>query len=260
VRRRLITGVAIGSIVGLAVAGVALALSGDADTDAPNMLIGLSVLALTFVTLTLQLAPGRLLVERQDELGLSDLIFYVRDPVHDLAAAPADFLFQLHAAVMNVGARKLVVSKLQLVELLDERSRPVRIPTVALPVQAHIAVMHHTYTGGAPQLEVELLHPPIVIGPDEVLTMRFRFRRGVTWVQGQSTLEDLRELAQALESPVAKAKLRATWRRGQQVRINEWVVPVRTEQQERYRALLGELTHDFTQWPAKVHSGAIQFE
>jgi hypothetical protein len=93
----------------------------------------LAVLVVAAVTLIALLArPAALWVERQDELGLDDLIFFGGE-------RPTEFLLQLHVAAANVGGRKGVLSALYLDVFADARGHEVRPYQLPMPLQAQLA-------------------------------------------------------------------------------------------------------------------------
>jgi hypothetical protein len=171
--------------VGLGLA-VLLVLRGYSDLG--NVIVAGAALFVAAYTLQVSIpGPAELWVERQSELGISDLIFYlypVALPNGETAQQPADFLVQLHLAVCNVGGRKGVVTAVELTRFEDEDGETVQLPEVPLPLHAH---EHKSYRErllgvGAPATwRAEELSPPFILEPDDVVTMRFRIRRGVDW-------------------------------------------------------------------------------
>ena len=85
--------------------GVALTAFGKSDWA----VVMLTAILLFVTTLTYWLVtprPAELLVVRPDELGLADLIFFLR-PQDRHGQVPHDVLLDLHVAVLNVGGRTL---------------------------------------------------------------------------------------------------------------------------------------------------------
>jgi hypothetical protein len=87
-----------------------------------------------------------------------------------------------------------------------------------------------------------------MLGPDEVLALRFRARRGIDW-SSRWTLDRLRQAAQSLQRPISNAELLAAYRTGERVERQRIVVAVRTEQQSAYVRDLEQLAHGVTQVP-----------
>jgi hypothetical protein len=87
-----------------------------------------------------------------------------------------------------------------------------------------------------------------MLGPDEVVTLRFRGRRGIDW-SSRWTLDLLGQAAQVLRRPISEAELLAVYRTGERVERQKIVVAVRTEQQEAYVRDLVQLTEGVTQLP-----------
>lgn len=238
--------------VGLVLA-VLLVLRGHSDLG--NVIVAGAALCVAAYTLQVSIpSPAELWVERQSELGISDLIFYIYPvslPNGAVAQQPADFVVQLHLAVCNIGGRKGVVTAVELTSFQDKDGETVELPEVPLPLHGH---EHKSYRErqlgvSAPATRrAEELSPPFILEPDDVITMRFRVRRGIDWTE-RWTLEALRGAADKLRRPIAKAEIVATYRAGRTIQRKRFSVDVLTEQQALYVLELVALTHDFSQRP-----------
>jgi hypothetical protein len=196
-------------------------------------------------------APAELWVERQYELEQSDLIFYRYADAPSLPEGveqPADFLLQLDVAVANIGGRKALLSSLRLLRFIDERGEAVRLPEVPLPIAAQRYQRRFRWVQGERLPEADVTFPPLMVEPDEVVTLRFRARRGIDW-SSRWTLDLLRQAAETLQRPISKAELLAVYRTGKKVERQKVVVAVRTEQQAAYVRDLEQLTEGATQLP-----------
>jgi hypothetical protein len=74
--------------------------------------------------------PAQLVLVRQDELKLDDLIFFVvpqPNPANE-QQVPRDYLLQLHVAVCNVGDKKAVLSRVRLEGFRSPERDPLRLP------------------------------------------------------------------------------------------------------------------------------------
>jgi hypothetical protein len=215
------------------------------------------VLAVATATLIVTLPrPARVIVQRQDELGLDDLIFML--VTHNAQQVPRDYLLQLHVAVINVGGRKAVLSTLQLTQFWDDAGHPVQVPDIPMPLTAQMARQSATYVGNVPVVSVDLVPGPYVLEPDDVITLRFRSRRGIDW-QPAWTLGRIQELAAGLARPVKSCTIRAVYRRGHKVEIRDFKIAVLTQQQDVYADALGTLTNVFTQLPQALPLQSLAF-
>jgi hypothetical protein len=88
----------------------------------------------------------------------------------------------------------------------------------------------------------------LVLGPDDVVLLRFRARRGIDW-SPTWTLDAVHSLSESLASPIVAARIELIYRRGTEVVHEEIDVPCVVEQQELYRSLLGEITDGFRRLP-----------
>jgi hypothetical protein len=223
--------------------------------DLGNWLVSVAVLVIGALTLHIVApTPGRLVVERQHELELSDLIFYVypQPASFDDTQVPQDYLLQLHVAVTNVGGRKAVLSRLRLNRFVTRSGQRIH-----LPEGVHGSLQAHKWVQGrfAPNLYVgpavptaQQVGPPFTLEPDEVETLRFRMRRGVDWSQ-RWTLERLRDYAEQLTDPIVAVEGDITYRRGAKVVTDSWSVDLVVAQQELYVELFSKLTAGFTKLP-----------
>jgi hypothetical protein len=229
-------------------AAAAAWLASTAQVEPANLLLSFAVLVVGVVTLVgVVVRPARLVVARQDELELDDLLFMEYDP-------PTEFLLQLHVAVANVGGRKAVLSGLFLDEFLSEDGSAVLVHQFPLPLPAQIFNQLTRYrigTDGVSYREelTEMSRPPLVLEPDDVVTLRFRARQGIDW-SPRWTLQELRTLAASIQRPIVRARVRTVYRSGQTVVINRFEVGVRTKRQAEYVDDLRRVTADFTVRPA----------
>jgi hypothetical protein len=193
--------------------------------------------------------PAELWVERQYELERSDLIFFRYADAPGLPEGvqqPADFLLQLDVAVANIGGRKALLSSLHLLRFIDERGETVELPNVPLPIAAQRYQQRFRWVQGERRREGEISFPPLMLEPDEVVTLRFRARRGIDW-SSRWTVDLVHQIAQSLQRPISKAELLAVYRTGKKVERQTIVVAVRTEQQAAY-------AQDLEQLPAMLRS------
>ena len=248
------------------VATVALVLADNATLANVVLAVVVLVVAAYQADVTVP-SPAELWVERQAELGYSDLIFY-RDTnapgLPDGVQRPSEYLLQLHVAVANIGGRKGLLSKLQLLRFADEHGATVTLPEVPLPLQAHLYRLRSVQGQGrgvvsGPLMESEMTFLPLVLEPDEVVTLRFRSRRGIDW-SDRWTLDALREVAVSLGRRITQAELQAVFRRGSEVVEQTIMVAVRAEQQAEYVHDLECLTEGFTQRPAMMAGRHIEVE
>lgn len=225
---------------------VAFALAAQArQEDWANLLLTIAVLAVAVAALeATTVSPAELVVQRQEELGLTDILF-MGDP-------PRDFLIQLHVAVANVGGRKGVLSTLTLEESLAARGERVQPYLVPRPLRAQKMTQSEMRTFGtadqARQIRIETTGLPLVIEPDDVITLRFRCRRGIDWRE-HWTLDEIRKLAVSIADPIARAKLKAVYRRGDRVVTSWFEVPLVVAGHAEYVARLQQLTNDYTLRP-----------
>jgi hypothetical protein len=237
--------------IAFVIVAVRSAISGHVDWA--GFLINFAVLAIAFAALLATLpTPATLWIERQYELEISDVIFYLYDEAN-VGKVPRDIVFQIHVSVANVGGRKAVLSALRFEAVLDRDGSEIRIPGFTLPVLAQ-----RVQQGGGFRIEDNVIHhhrfqdfiqAPYVLEPDDVITMRLRARPCVDWSK-QWTLDRIRQLATALQQPIAAVRVTAIYRRGRDVVQQGFVVKGLTVlQQELYVSQLETLTDDFQALP-----------
>lgn len=107
-------------------------------------------------------------------------------------------------------------------------------------------------TVSEPPLEVfnnEIGGPPLTLEADDVVTLRFRCRRGIDW-SPRWTLEEIRRLIESLDRPIVRGRVRAIYRRGTKVVTGRYTIPIQTVKQAEFVARLRALTNDLTVRPA----------
>jgi hypothetical protein len=137
---------------------------------------------------------------------------------------------------------------LHLLRFLDDRGEAVGLPEVPLPIASQRYQQRFRWVGRERLRDAEVTFRPLMLGPDEVVTLRFRARRGIDW-SSRWTLDLLGRAAQSLRRPISEAELLAVYRTGERVERQKIVVAVRTEQQEAYTRDLEQLTEGVTQLP-----------
>jgi len=234
-------------LVPLALA-IALALNGHPDVAA--IVLTVPVLVVAVVTLV-AVTPGQaeLVVQRQEELDLTDFIFFGSGGNE----IPRDFLLQLTVAVANVGGRKAVLSRLDLEELRDDQGAVVKPLDMPFPQGAQIFRQTMSYRVERGLLDRvinnEIGSPPLTLEPDDVVTLRFRSRRGIDWTLPRWDLRQIQTLVDSIERPVSKARIKATYRRGARIVTSYHDIKVETAKQTEYVARLRALTNGLTMRP-----------
>jgi len=235
----------------LLVAATQSAVSGHVGWSSFQVTIAVLAIAAATLLATLPM-PAKLWVERQYELGVDDVIFYLYDEPF-VGEVPRDILFQVHVAVANLGGRKAVLSALRIEALLDGAGSEIPIPGLEFPILAQ-----RVQQGGGWRIEDRVMHHynyldfipgPHILEPDEVITMRLRFRPGIDWSQ-RWNLKALREMCNALQRPIMAIRVTAIYRRGRSVMHDSFKVDgLQVLQQDKYAARVSEITNDFRARP-----------
>jgi hypothetical protein len=208
----------------LATSVVAIGYSIATGEEIATVVLSVPVLMLSAATLWLALPrPARLILIRQDELELDDLIFFLYPLGSAAKAIPRDYLLQLHVAVCNVGDRKAVISAIRLKGFFTEDGTRAALPDAPQVLAGHQWVQRSGWViagqGMTHRMEANSVPPPYVLEPDDVVTVRFRTRRGIDW-SPQWDLAALRSFCELLEAPIVREALeprlhRRGGRRGQ---------------------------------------------
>jgi len=99
---------------------------------------------------------------------------------------------------------------------------------------------------------------PFVLGPDDVVVISFRSRRGIDWGD-RWDLEKLRTYYHDLTDPFVSASIKVAWRRASwwrsvmEVRRDTFTVNLKVLQQGEYVEALRDRTLDFTVLPTIEH-------
>jgi hypothetical protein len=233
---------------------IAIVYSVVTREEAATVVLSVPVLLISAAALWLALPnPARLIVIRQDEPELDDLLFFLA-PLEPGGPEeiPRDYLLQLHVAVCNVGGRKAVVSAIKLKGFFTVEGRPTTLPDAPPVVAGHQRVERSGLVIAERvmerRIEADTIPPPYVLEADDVVTLRFRMRRGIDW-SPRWDLAALREFSQRLEAPLVRAWLQIVWRRGDKLVTEDFHVPIEVAQQDGYVRALKALTRDFTVRP-----------
>lgn len=220
-------------------------------SDIPGLAVAALAVVVALITLWYVVpTPAKVIVVRQDELGLEDLIFYLVD-LPD-GRVPRDFLLQLHVAVANVGGRKAVVSRVTIDQFFDASGSAVDLPGSTKRHGGMRYVQRSGWRDGRHYFENEMEPGPWLLAPDDVITLRFRSRRGVDW-SPRFGLPELRAMHDALQTPLVRARGTVVWRQGSATREDTFDLPVEAVQQSDYAKALRELTQNFTVRPSVPH-------
>ena len=242
-------------IVILVIVGASGWIVSPTGDDLGVWLLSVSVLLVAMVTLDFVApTPARLLVERQGELGLTDLIFFVypQPAPPDATQVPRDYLLQMHVAVTNIGGRKAVLSRLTIDHFVTESGRKLHLPEgVKGPISAHQWVQQRVSTNlfaGPPAPAAYQSAPPFTLDPDDVITLRFRMRRGIDW-SDRWTLEGTKAFADDLADRFTGVEGTLVYRSGHRLITTSWSSPIEVAQQYLYRNLLKDFTSQFKEMP-----------
>ncbi|GMU40105.1 MAG: hypothetical protein AMXMBFR23_09710 [Chloroflexota bacterium] len=225
---------------------IAVAIAG-AFTGFAAETLGALTLVVAFATLYRVVPPAsRVLVMRQDELGLSDLIFYLYDEAE--GRVPRDYLLQLHVAVANVGGRKAIVSHVEIDGFLDESGARIDLPDATTRIRANEYRFESGWRDGHYYYDSRQVNGPRLLEPGDVVTLRFRTRRGIDWSEHWNPAS-LSEFHAALAKRFAAATGSVTWREGEKVKKSRFKLDLTVEQQAEYVDAIRTLTDDFTKMP-----------
>jgi hypothetical protein len=183
-------------------------------------------------------------------LGFDDLIFFVvpqPNPGNE-QQVPRDYLLQLHVAVCNVGDKKAVLPRVRLEGFRSRDGEPLTLPDAPSSLDGAQWSQHLGWVDGQAHHENVRSLPPYVLDRDDVITIRFRCRRGVDWSE-RWTLDELRRIHDALRRPFAYAHGSMAWRRGQEVITEPFEVELSVQQQDLYVRTITDITERFTQRP-----------
>jgi hypothetical protein len=193
---------------------------------------------------------AELKVDRLEEAGLDDLIFYIypQPAQPDEQQIPRDYLLQLHVAVYNLGSRKGVLSMINIEGFRNDAGETVHLPESV----AVISGMQWINRSGSINMQqhFESLNSPspYILEGDDVIVIRFRSRRGIDW-SSRWTLDALRGFSEPLRRPLVGAFGTMVWRRGGEIVRDSFEVPLQVVQQAEYVQLVDSLTNGLTVLP-----------
>jgi hypothetical protein len=222
--------------------------------------ISLAVLVVALSTLYFTYPkPAKLGLDRLSEMDeyTADLLFFLYpwpnpDPTPPI---PRDYLLQLRVAVANVGRRKAVLSTIAIEEFTTRSGQRMFLPeSVQGPLWGSQWSQQFAYVGGHPVVQNVSSPGPYVLGPDDVIVITFRSRRGIDW-SDRWDLEELRSYYNGLTDPLVCARIKVKWRRVgwrrsvMEVRSDDFTVDLKVLHQEEYVNAIRERTSDFSVQP-----------
>jgi hypothetical protein len=238
-------------VVVLAASAFAIVRVASTGEEVATVVLSVPVLAITAATFWLTTPKrAKLVVIRQDELGLDDLVFFIYDE-GEWGQVPRDYLLQLHVAVCNVGDRKAVLSGLEIRGFAREDRKTVHLPDAPQVIAAHQYHWQSGWVDGQPHYQSIEHPPPFVLDAGDVITLRFRCRCAIDW--SHSNPDALRRYCEPLGSPIRRAFGEMTWRRGDHLERETFQVEIRATQQEQYLDAVRALTDNFTRAPNVPH-------
>jgi hypothetical protein len=245
--------VAFSALAAAAVVSIAVAIEHTlrSHEEVATTWLSVPILIVAMATLwTTWPRAGRLVVLPAEELGINDLIFFVREPSADTEGLerPEEYLLQLHLVVANVGERKAVLSRIEIDRFLDIDGQAVHLPAAPDVISGMRWIRSSGYQNSQPASDNRAVFPPYVLERDDVIVMQFRARRGPTW-DPDSDPAILRAFWEPIRRPIEKAEGRYLWRKGDRLVESRFSVPLSVVQQDRYADLLATLTNDFTIQP-----------
>ena len=175
---------------------------------------------------------------------------------------PRDYLLrELRVVVANVGGRKAVVSSVSIEDFKRADGRTTYLPE---GVQGAIGgsqwTLEYGFVGPGQRVFQNIGRPgPYVLASDDTIVLQFRQRRGIDWTQ-RWDLPSLREYSEAMSSPFVSARVRVAWRRGSEVRRDDFWVDLKVLQHGTYLEDLAEVTKDLTVRPDDLEAQVIDIE
>lgn len=204
----------------------------------------LGVAALTLDATVLQ--PPRLWISKPEELGYSDLIFYLHE--HEGRRIPSDYLLQLHVLVGNTGGKKAIITKVQVTGFKGRSGGVFHLPELPKEIGGQHYSTWTSWRDIGRSFDRREVPPPFILAPNEVLVLRFRGRRGVDW-SARWDLDKLRDFHSALLVEPTTAIVEVTYRWGRHRKTINHEVPVEVAQHDEYVEQLRALTDGFSTSP-----------
>lgn len=255
-------------IVSAVATDAAAAASGWAKS---NTFLAIAVLVVATATLYFTYPrPAKLVVDRLVEMDeyTADLMFTVHpspNPNNE-PVVPRSYLLNLRVAVANVGRRKAVLSMIAVEHFITRSGKTMFLPeSVQGPLWGSQWRQQFGYVNGGQPVHQNISSPgPFVLGPDDVVVVSFRSRRGIDWGK-RWDLEKLRTYYDELTDPLESANIKVAWRRvswwrsAMEVRSDNFTVTLKTLKQGEYVEALKDRTYDFSVLP-EIEQQTIHIE
>lgn len=214
-----------------------------------NWIMNVAVLFVAAGTLdAMVMQPPRLWISKPDELGYTDLIFYLFQ--HDGRRIPREYLLQFHVLLGNTGGKKAIITRVQVTGFKGQSRESIHLPEMPQTIGGqHYSTWRSWRDIGGGSFDRREVPPPFILAPNEVLVLRFRGRRGIDW-SARWDLEKLRSYHEALLIEPTTAVVEVTYRWGRHVKTIKKEIQVVVTQHKEYVEQLRQLTSDFTALPA----------
>lgn len=221
---------------------------GHTQGDWGTWALTVAVLVVTALTLNaMVLHPPRLWISKPDELGYTDLIFYLYE--HEGRRVPRDYLLQLHVLLGNTGGKKTIITRVQVTAFKGQSGESIHLPELPKIIGGQHYSTWISWRDIDWNFDRREAPPPFMLAPNEVLVLRFRGRRGIDW-SARWDLEKLRSYYEALMIEPTTAVVDVTYRWGRHVKTVKKEIQVVIAQHAEYVEQLRQLTNDFTALPA----------
>lgn len=192
------------------------------------------------------LTPPDIWISRPDELGHTDLIFFLYE--HEGFQVPRDYLLQLHALLGNMGGKQTVITSIKITAFKTSDGETVNLPDLSAEIGGHMYSTWTSWREMGSSFDRRIDPPPFVLAPNDILIVRFRGRRGIDWGT-RWTLDRLRAHHTALAAAPAEAIIEVIYRWGRHKKVVTKGIPIEVAQHEQYVNQLRILTSNFTTLP-----------
>ena len=220
-----------------------------------NWLLTIAVLLIAAWTLDATiLRPPSIWIANPDELGLSDLIFFLYN--QDGIDVPRDYLLQMHALIGNTGGKQAVITRAKVVGFKTKEGKKFCLSERPVDVGGHIYTTWISYqnAGNGANFDRRLDPPPFILPPHDVLIIRFRYRGGIDW-SNRWTLEALKSFYDGIAIAPEFATIEITFRWGKNKKTVKKDVAIDVDQHQEYTSKLRSITSDFTHMPNVQEQG-----
>lgn len=229
--------------------------------EVATVVLTIPILIISVITLWFSVPKkAKITITTLEEADLTDLIFFISSQPGNKGdlQQPTGYAFQLHIAVLNLGDRKAIVSRININGFRNSECQVVHLPDTPERIEGVRWIQQSGWVNGQRHFQNINELPPYTLDGGDAVVIRFTVRQEINW-SSELNLQKLKASTESLQDPIVSAFGTVTWRRADKIITDNFNVNPKVAQQVEYVRLIGDLTSNFTIVPQlKVQPSTIE--